>query len=267
MDVRLAPTPAMDQAAGRSRVGHPELRAIVCHLGDELSSPLRVLQQKFDRMMTDVSRSVTADQRGHLLTMSALCDDMQRLILSYEEYAELVLGTASLRLNSYPVGRLVRELDRQFAPVAASHRRTWSCTLDGPDGTAAVDEARIQQVVGHLVTNSLKFTTEGGRILISARVDGPRWFVTVADDGLGIPPEAYARVFEPFYRLPRDEREAIPGHGLGLAICRELVERMSGEIALASEPGQGTQVTVNLPVGPHRSEVLKPKDKRPPAVS
>jgi signal transduction histidine kinase len=267
MDVRLAPTPALDQAPGRSRPGNPELRAIVSHLGDELSRTLSVLQQKFDRLMTDASRSVTPDQRGHLRTMVALCDDMQRMIRSYEDYAEFVLGTVSLRLGPYSVGRLVRELDRQFAPAAAAHRRTWSCTLDGPEGTVTVDGSRVQQVVGHLVTNALKFTPEGGRVTVSARVEGPRWFVTVADDGPGIPAEAHARVFEPFFRLPRDERAAVPGHGLGLAVCRELVDRMSGEIALVSEPGQGTQVTINLPVGHPRPESFKPKGKRPPAVS
>jgi signal transduction histidine kinase len=267
MDVRLAPTPALDQAPGRPRQGNPELRAIVCHLGDELSRPLGVLQQKFDRMMADASRSVTPDQRGHLRTMVALCDDMQRLIQSYEDYADLVLGAVSLRPNAYPVGRLIHDLDRQFAPTAASQRLTWSCTHDGTDVIAAVDGPRAQQAVGHLVSNALKFTPEGGRVAVSARVEGPRWLVTVADDGPGIPAEAHARVFEPFFRLARDERAAIPGHGLGLAVCRELVERMSGEIALASEPGQGTQVTINLPIGSSRHEAGKPKGKRPPAVS
>jgi two-component system sensor histidine kinase EvgS len=264
MEVSLAPILSADKAPGRAAPGDRELLAIVASLGDELSRPLRSLREGFDRMQAD--GPVTADQSTYLQTMIALCDDLHRLIGSYQDYSELELGVRAPRFATAPVGRLIREWDRRFAPAAADRRRDWSCSLEGPDATVTVDAACIERVLAHLVDNAWKNTPEAGRVCISARVEGPRWFVTVADDGPGIPAEAQARVFEPFFRLPRDERAGLEGHGLGLAICRELVEQLSGEISLTSEPGQGTRVTINLPAAP-RPEPLKPKGKRPPAVS
>jgi signal transduction histidine kinase len=265
MEVSLAPILAADGARVRSMPGDPDLRAIVSHLGDELSRPLRSLREGFDRMQVD--GQVTPDQCAHLQTLVALCDDLHRLIRSYEDYAGLVLGAGSPRFGSSPVGRLIREWDRQFSSLAAARGRAWACALDGPDTTVSVDAVGVLRVVGHLIDNALKNSPEGGRVAVTVRVEGPRWFVTVADNGLGIPAEAQPRVFEPFFRLPRDERAGIEGHGLGLAICRELVDQMSGEISLTSDLGLGTRVTLNLPVAPPCPEPLKPKGKRPPAIS
>lgn len=265
MDVHLAPILAADPSPNRPASGDPELQAIVSHLGDELSRPLRALREGFDRMLGE--GPVTPDQRGYLRTMVALCDDLHRLIRGYEDFTELVLGAVSPRFGSWPVGRLIRAWDRQFASASAARRLVWTCTLDGPDATVSIDATCVHHVVGHLITNALQFTSEGGRVGVSARVEGPRWSVTVADDGPGIPLAAQARIFEPFVRLPRDDRAGIGGHGLGLAICRELVDQMNGEIALVSDLGQGTRVTINLPVGSPRTEPSKPKGKRPPAVS
>ncbi len=73
--------------------------------------------------------------------------------------------------------------------------------------------------------------------------------MTVADSGPGIPADAVDMVFEPFFRLARDEHSGIEGNGLGLAICRELVTQLHGEIALTSVVGQGTSVSVRFPIG------------------
>ena len=74
--------------------------------------------------------------------------------------------------------------------------------------------------------------------------------MTVIDDGPGIPAEWLERVFEPFFRLSRDEHSRIEGNGLGLSICRELIEKLHGEILLDSTPGAGTTVKVQFPRKP-----------------
>src|SRR5262249_12999916 len=76
------------------------------------------------------------------------------------------------------------------------------------------------------------------------------WCVTITDSGPGIPPEALEQVFEPFFRLARDEHSGIEGNGLGLAICRELVAQLHGEIVLNSTAGQGTSVSLRFPIAP-----------------
>jgi signal transduction histidine kinase len=77
--------------------------------------------------------------------------------------------------------------------------------------------------------------------------------VTVSDSGPGIPPDALDMVFEPFFRLARDEHSGIEGNGLGLSICRELVTQLQGEIGLTSVVGQGTSALVRFPMTPART--------------
>ncbi|HBP96102.1 MAG TPA: hypothetical protein DD679_10970, partial [Pantoea agglomerans] len=72
--------------------------------------------------------------------------------------------------------------------------------------------------------------------------------LTVSDSGSGIPPEEQQKLFDPWYQAPSGKSVSVQGSGLGLFICREMVQRMGGDIRLASEPGHGTQVTVTLPL-------------------
>jgi signal transduction histidine kinase len=228
-------------------IEHAELRSLLSNLSHELCRPLISLRAGFDLLLADSARPISRDQRGHVQTMVVLCDDLLRLTRSYLDYAGLIQGTRPLCYGSFTLGALVREIDRQFAPAAAARRLGWRCGLDGPEATVTTDASRCQQIYGNLVANALKYTPEGGEVRVTARHEGQRWLMIVADSGPGIPSEAISKVFEPFYRLARDERSGIEGSGLGLAICREMVDQMGGEIALSSVVGQGTRVTVQLP--------------------
>jgi signal transduction histidine kinase len=239
-----------DQAPTRSVLDHAELRSILSNLSHELCRPLIALRAGFDLLMGDTARPVSEDQRSHLHTMIALCDDLLRLTRSYLDYAGLMQGSRPLHYGTYTLSSLIRDIDQEFATAAATAGLTWDCTLEGDDAPVVTDASRCQQIFGNVVANALKYTPEGGRVRVSARHDGATWMVAVFDSGPGIPAEARTRVFEPFYRLSREERGGIEGSGLGLAICRELVEQMGGEITIGQGLEQGTRVTVRLPVTP-----------------
>jgi len=110
------------------------------------------------------------------------------------------------------------------------------------------DESKLRQVLVNLVDNAVKYSPDGGRVEIRlSRQDG-HCLIAVADEGLGIPAEEQERIFEKFYRLDPEQTHGVGGSGLGLYICRELVERMSGTLHVASEPGRGSTFTVELPL-------------------
>ncbi|MBX6314201.1 MAG: HAMP domain-containing histidine kinase [Isosphaeraceae bacterium] len=248
MDARSDLPHLPQPVATRSVVEQAELRALLSHLSHELCRPLIALRAGFDLLLGDTTSPVSPEQRGHLLTMVGLCDGLLALTRSYLDFAGLVQGSRPLHYGSYTLRALIGEIDRQFAPEAAARRIAWECRLDGSDATVTTDAERCQQVFGNLVSNALKYTPEGGRVRLVARREGPHWVVVISDTGPGIPPEARALVFEPFYRLPREERSGIEGNGLGLTICRELVQQMGGEIAISPKAGPGVQITVRLPV-------------------
>ncbi len=105
----------------------------------------------------------------------------------------------------------------------------------------------LVQLFQNLVTNAVKFATgDRPHVRIGASRDGDRWRFTVQDDGIGIPPEARERVFEPFER-GAGAADRAPGSGLGLAVCRRIVERHGGTIHADEAPGGGTVMTFTLP--------------------
>ena len=110
------------------------------------------------------------------------------------------------------------------------------------------DAERLRQVLDNLVSNALKFTPDGGSVTLLAHNGDGNVCVEIADSGIGIPRDEIGQLFSRFYRASTATRRAIPGTGLGLVIARAIVERHGGSIALESREGQGTRVTVTLPI-------------------
>uniref|UniRef100_A0A8A2VKH3 histidine kinase n=2 Tax=Haloterrigena alkaliphila TaxID=2816475 RepID=A0A8A2VKH3_9EURY len=108
------------------------------------------------------------------------------------------------------------------------------------------DASQLRQVFQNLLENALEYSGDGPpRIHVSAKTDGAEWIVSVRDDGIGLDPDQADRIFQIFERLHTNEEHA--GTGIGLALCRRIVERHGGEIWVDSEPGEGTTFSFTLP--------------------
>ena len=112
----------------------------------------------------------------------------------------------------------------------------------------AADEPKLAQVLTNLVDNAVKYSPDGGRVAVRLEPGRGRLRLVVEDEGLGIPADEHERIFEKFYRLDPNQTRGVGGTGLGLYICRALVERMGGRISLQSEEGEGSAFTVELPL-------------------
>ncbi|MDX6490747.1 MAG: hypothetical protein QOD43_992 [Gaiellaceae bacterium] len=115
------------------------------------------------------------------------------------------------------------------------------------DPSITCDENKLRQVVVNLLDNGIKYSPEGGKVEILVEQTGGRCEIEVSDEGLGIPSSEREKIFEKFYRLDPQQTQGVGGSGLGLYICRELVERMDGRLSVESEPGVGSRFTVSLP--------------------
>ncbi len=123
-----------------------------------------------------------------------------------------------------------------------------SLSLDA-DGAAkiACDPNKLRQVLANLVDNAVKYSPGGGEVVLRVRSDNGSCRIDVLDEGLGIPAGEQGRIFEKFYRLDPQQTQGVGGSGLGLYICRELIERMDGRLTVESEVGVGSRFSVVLP--------------------
>lgn len=172
---------------------------------------------------------------------------MQRLIQDLLTYSRV--GTRGHEFKPIDSGHA---LEKALANLKASVDETGATLVQGKLPPVMADETQLIQLFQNLVGNALKFHGQSPpRVLIEAEREGPMWRFTVEDNGIGIEPQYYERIFIIFQRLHGKEEYA--GTGIGLAICKKIVERHGGRIGLDSQPGQGTTFWFTLPAVPTAS--------------
>jgi signal transduction histidine kinase len=182
-------------------------------------------------------RDVLRSQLEEIERLTRLAD---QLLFLCREDAGRPPPAAPVRLDP-----LLATLSEQMQPVAQARGLSLRVE-DIPDGVVDVDADRLQRLFANLLDNALKYTPPGGGIWVSGRRDNGSIEIAVSDNGIGVPAEHQSRLFERFYRAD-PARRGCPGAGLGLAICRSIVQRHGGTIRLQSAPGRGTTVRVTLP--------------------
>ena len=116
-----------------------------------------------------------------------------------------------------------------------------------PDVTLTGDRSKLGQIIYNLIDNAIKYTPEGGEIRVTLASEGRNAVLTVTDNGIGIPEDDQAHIFDRFYRVDKARSRATGGTGLGLSIVRQMVQLHGGEITVASAPEKGSVFTVTLP--------------------
>ncbi len=166
---------------------------------------------------------------------------MQRLIQDLLAYSRV--GTRGHDFKPLASGRA---LERALANLQALVQESGATVTSGELPQVLADETQLTQLFQNLVGNALKFRgKETPRVEVTAERQGAEWRFTVADNGLGIEPQYFERIFIIFQRL--HGKEEYPGTGIGLAICKKIVERHGGRIGLTSQPGEGTTFWFTLP--------------------
>ena len=161
-------------------------------------------------------------------------------------------GGITLEPRLVEPGMLVESAVSALAPQAGTANVELRCDASG-DGFVLVDPGRIDQLLVNLLSNAIKFTPEGGSVVVRSRTTPDAWLIEVSDTGIGIPTAEIAQLFHRFYR-GSNVRGKIAGTGLGLMICRSIVELHGGAISVESAEGAGTTMYVALPTqGPEEA--------------
>ena len=224
------------------------LRAeFVATASHELRTPLTAV---YGAARTLLRRDIdlTAPRRRDFLEMIA--NESERLsrivddILLANRLDAGAVDIATERCDPYRLASSVVETTRARAPSNIDLRLEASPELP----PIAADPDRLRQVLVNILDNAIKYSPDGGEVALSLRGNGERLRFEVRDEGLGFPATERERVFQRFHRLDPQQRRGIGGTGLGLYICRELIERMDGRIWAESQPGEGSAFYFELPL-------------------
>ena len=216
----------------------------VANVNHELRTPLTVIKEGVSLLLDEVLGSINAEQRDFLLTMDQSIDRLKLLINDILDLSKIEAGRFPLFRRRVALKSLVETTMTSYRPITG-HRKLSIQIASLPD--VFVDPNRILQVLGNLFSNAVKFTKEDGAITLSAWEEGGKIIMSVQDDGTGIAKEDLAKLFQKFSQVgnPSAMRK---GTGLGLVLCKELVELHKGSISIASEPGKGSTFSFSLPV-------------------
>ena len=186
-----------------------------------------------------------ADQyKDSLVTCVEESDRILTLLNSIMDVSEAETGTMRLKLETVNLTKLIRETVELYQYVAEDKDIVVSMDCS-EDIQLTADFIRMRQVIANLLDNAIKYNRIGGRILISAGVEGHQAVISVRDTGIGIPAEETPEIWDRLYR--GDKSRSQPGLGLGLSVVRAIVHAHKGDVEVNSEPGVGSDFTIRLP--------------------
>ncbi|WP_260871846.1 cell wall metabolism sensor histidine kinase WalK [Bacillus sp. X1(2014)] len=222
-------------------------REFVADASHELRTPLSVLLSSIDAVeMTiepqkrDMVEKILTNMRQEVKRMTHLVSDLLTLARSDSNTIQLSLETFDFRPQAE------RAID-SVRPLAAA--KQISLHLDSPDSLIAVgDPGRLSQLLYILLDNAIKYTTNGGEVVLALKMEGQQLCLSVQDTGIGISVEDCKHIFERFYRSDKSRSRQMGGHGLGLSIAKWIVDTHKGTIKVTSELGKGSTFIVYIPL-------------------
>jgi signal transduction histidine kinase/ActR/RegA family two-component response regulator len=231
---------------GRQRQ-YEALRAIderdrfLATLAHELRNPLYAALLSLEVAARKEPKRQIPVMRRQLRQLASLVDDLL-------DVARVSAGKIELKKDEVDVGKMVRDVAATFdvrfqeADLRLETSTERNLRVEG-------DRARLDQVLGNILTNAIKYTPRGGRVRVDAKRNGNHAVITVADNGIGIEPKLLPLIFEPFMQIEASLARADGGMGIGLSLVKTLIELHGGEVHAESPgPGQGASFEIRLPL-------------------
>nr|MBQ4319021.1 HAMP domain-containing protein [Clostridia bacterium] len=222
-------------------------REFVANVSHELRTPLTVIKSSVESIQ--LYPDMDGEMRDTFLENAVEeSDRMLRIIGDLLTLSRLDNNKTKWEISTFNLTQTLTRLCDILQNDAKSHGHTLKFEKRGDLPMITADKEKIEQVVINIISNSIKYTPDGGLVILRARSNGQSVFISVSDNGVGIPEEDLPRLFERFYRVEKARTTDTGGTGLGLAIAKEIAEAHGGSIGIRSKVGSGTEVTIELPI-------------------
>lgn len=223
----------------------------VSTVSHELRTPMTVIKGHTDLLLAGAVGPVSPMQTNFLQAVKRNTDRMNTLVSDLLTHSRIETGrmAVSMQANYYDISEIVDGVVQTLRSLAEQKNQLLSLTLAADLPEVLVDRDRTVQVLTNLVSNAIKYTPNGGRIIVnvSSNADAGMVQVDVTDNGIGIAEKDQEKLFTPFYRSDNAEAKMQEGTGLGLVIARSLVELQGGQLWLNSKLGEGTTFSFTMP--------------------
>jgi len=258
LDVNATPLPG-DPCPGVVLVMHDitEIKRLeglrqqfVANVSHELKTPLSSIKAYTETLLGGALHD-GENARRFLHRIDDQADRLLELILDMLALARIEAGNVALELTEVELSRIAKSCVADNEPRAKSAGVTILNEIVDSSLQVVADEEGLRQIFGNLVDNALKYTPAGGQITLrcqSATDEPAQIVIEIADTGPGIDPQHHDRLFERFYRVDKARSRELGGTGLGLAIVKHLCQAMGGSVSVASQLGQGSVFSVQIPL-------------------
>jgi len=179
-------------------------------------------------------------------TIHQECERLNEITTAYLDLSRYENAQVPLSLSHFNLVDLLLDCCQLVQPNIASHKLQLTLPETNPALMVSADRDQIRQVILNLLTNSIKYNVPNGKIQVHAWKEEGGVAFSVSDTGMGIPSDALAHLFEKYYRARQTEKQVL-GTGLGLSVCRRIIENHHGRIEVESEVKHGATFTVHLP--------------------
>ncbi len=216
----------------------------VLRASHELRTPVTGMQMAFGLLRERLDFAEESRESDLLLTVDEEMQRLVRLINDLLHFSRYQNGMQTLNLAPCDIDDLLGSLRARFQEPAQAKGISIELDLLEPLPRVPIDRPQVERVLDNLVSNAIRHTPNGGHIRLQSRRHGERVILRVEDNGEGVPYSQQARIFEPFVQLG----SYTGGVGLGLALCKEIVQLHGGRIGIYSRPGEGAQFYLALPL-------------------
>jgi len=220
-------------------------KEFVADVSHELKTPITSIMGYADTLLEGEYDKET--QEKFLGVIASEARRMAKLVTDLLTLSRYDNNKNKTQKESFDLGDLVKKCQDKLAIEIKKKNHTVNCFVTADVPPVYADKYDIERVVLNILTNSIKYTKEGGEIKIYVGFVYNDAYIKIFDNGIGIPEEDLSRIFERFYRVDKARTREMGGTGLGLSIAKEILDKNGGSIDIKSVVGQGTEVVIKIP--------------------